>query len=227
MSELDCVKSVVIHPYPNRRSVLRGAHTLAVMSFEGAMAEIYPVWREFLRPLAKDSGISVNGHLSYPGNSATELEYVYHIPQSSIGIIVEREADRKDNIAKFQQNLLTACQKKNWEIVNLSSLQERVDVASSRIHARGFNGSSSFVLDLKSENTSYGIWINSSRQNMHNSSQEKAQEEAILYGSHGWWTVEEIEQFANDPENSAIFARAMNEMGFRPHKKQPGQWVKK
>ncbi|MCL5410878.1 MAG: hypothetical protein M1324_03440 [Patescibacteria group bacterium] len=196
------------------------------MNFKGIGTEVFPVWKDFIESVASPSGTSEHSHLSFLRDGATHLEYELHIPQSLYGIVLERESDRKRKVTEFQQTLRDVCKERGWEVIDQASLQERLDVALSRIRSRGFSGSA-FDLDQMPESAGYGVFINGSHSTIHNPSAEKARKTAIEYGSTGRWTVEEVEQFANDPENSAIFARAMNEMGFRPHKKQLGQWVKK
>lgn len=121
-----------------------------------------------------------------------------------------------------------------WE--NTQEFRERLADAVRRgqeawrkLYARGF--SCTMHGDAESSwDGGYHFWVNSSSPGWHYPrTAEQAIEVAAKTGVAGYWSLEELEKFA-DPERyqtSRVFVQAMWELGFRPSSRRRVRWAKR
>lgn len=101
---------------------------------------------------------------------------------------------------------------------------KRFDWIKERLYSRGF--SCTFFGDLRCDDDGFPeVWLNDSlpfraRFRFVND----AFETALKYGRLGWWSLDELEEFAGN--KGPIVDEAMWKLGYRRHKKDATKWAK-
>lgn len=96
-----------------------------------------------------------------------------------------------------------------------------------RLYAKGFK--CTYLGDLRMDGDGVPeVWLNDNRPllaDRYCNNPDDAKKYALIHGDCGWWSLDELEQFAN--EGGPIFERAMWDLGYRRAKKDPTKWARK
>lgn len=98
---------------------------------------------------------------------------------------------------------------------------------SKRLYGRGFR--CTFLGDLRMDSDGYPeVWLNDNMPlcaDRYCKNPDDATQYALRHGDCGWWNLDELEQFTNG--EGPVFERAMWDLGYRKHKKDPTKWARK
>jgi len=107
---------------------------------------------------------------------------------------------------------------------------KKVGVALDIIRQRGYGGSNSCRPDDFRLERDGRLRIHFGAELMGRDDRNRTADDALCHAmtecDRAFWTVKEIEDFAENPEQSRILHRAMWEQGFRPNKREAGSWVR-
>ncbi len=102
--------------------------------------------------------------------------------------------------------------------------RQRFRDISENLYGRGFKCTALGNLRMDSEGYPE-VWLNDNKPCYGSCKTEDAIKSALMYGDTGWWTLDELEQFAEG--TGPIFERAMWDLGYKRNKRDPTKWAQK
>jgi len=223
------IERIDLYPYPNRGD-LQGRDMLMAIRFNDPdSAELaYREWRNLVAEIDKEESIGL--FVAFPDNHKSDLRCLCSLPKKpkygTVDNLQQKTAGVIAGIAKVQDHIRELCKEQGWRLIDFAEMQTEVDSYFEVLRSKGHKERSLTVQEIPN-NGGYGIFSRGvSTVTAQKFDVETAKKRALEEGPTGWWTLDEIREYANDPESSRLYEQAMNDMGFRRHKTHPGQWAR-
>lgn len=220
------IQSMTLHTVPEKgRAVV---HQLATITFDCSRRDAVKRAKLLMTVFGRRSNLETyacdtDKRDGTCGCYVKEPKLPFSGQRSGLNAVIER-------VPIIQEALRSLAVRAGIELLDIASMQSRVDAARETLGKCGFKAHH-FGRVEQMRDGEYGVWINSLLPMSRSSkaprlSVNDATAQALRCGHTGWWTPEQIEMFAETPEKSEIFHEAMKQLGLKPSEHTEGRWIR-